>query len=128
MNCVCQCFPIILIETKSYYRLGLLSKMIGSCLALKMLRRSPDLQAAAELNDSNLSAERNHLQNIMIVTQCKMSMQDLKIIPNQLSSTVLSKHFINFLNSTLFQRNVYLKPLHEYWCSLKSPPCIWGGG
>lgn len=88
--------------------------MIGSCLALKMLRRSPDLQAAAELNDSNLSAERNHLQNIMIVTQCKMSMQDLKIIPNQLSSTVLSKHFINFLNSTLFQRNVYLKPLHEY--------------
>ena len=36
--------------------------MIGSCLALKMLRHGPNLQAASELNDSNLLAERKHLQ------------------------------------------------------------------
>ena len=59
--------------------------------------------AAAELNDSNLSAEGNHLQNIMIVTQCRMSMQDLKIIPNQLSSALLRKHFIK-----LFRFNIIL--------------------
>ena len=72
-------------------------------LGLKMLNHSPDPQAAAELNDSNLSAERNHLQNIMIVTQCKMSMQDLKIIPNQLSNALLRKHLIK-----LFQFNIIL--------------------
>ena len=38
--------------------------MIGSCLALKMLRHGPNLQAASELNDSNLSAERNVMQNV----------------------------------------------------------------
>lgn len=32
--------------------------MIGSCFAMEMLRHGPDLQAATELNDSNLSAER----------------------------------------------------------------------
>ena len=99
----CQCFPIILIETKSNQRLWLLSAVISSCLALQMLRHTPDLQAAAELNDSNLSAEGNHLQNIMIVTQCRMSMQDLKIIPNQLSSALLRKHFIK-----LFRFNIIL--------------------
>ena len=74
--------------------------MIGSCLALKMLRHSPYLQAASELNDSNLSAERNVMQNVNAGS---------KNHPQPIIQRFAQQTFLKTFSIPLFF-NIYLKP------------------